>query len=214
MRNLGVSLYVSLLMLAPAAHAANDGGHGDAHGETLAEGIHDAEHASSGGLPQFDPTWFASQVFWLAVAFLFLYIFFAKKTLPEISSVIENRKNHIQADLESAETLTAEAEAVQALYEQGLETARADAGSLTADVEQEMKNKANDRAESFRKRSEQEIKAAEERIAAAQAKAMEDMNTIAAEVASEAVEKITGISTDVQQAKMVVQNLLGKARAA
>lgn len=174
---------------------------------------HGAE-AGSGGLPQFDPTWFASQIFWLAAAFAFLYFFFATKTLPEISSVIENRRNHIRSDLDMAEKLTADAEKVQETYEEGLEKARAEADEAIQSVDDAMKKKAASEYEAFRQRSEAEILDAEDRIRRAKASAMDDMNTIAAEVASVAVKKIIGASTDVQKAKSIVESLAGKAEAA
>jgi F-type H+-transporting ATPase subunit b len=182
---------------------------------TSAAGEHGHEAAaSSGGLPQFDPTWFPSQIFWLAVAFFVLYLFFSKKTLPEISSVIENRRNHIRSDLDMAEKLTEDAEKVQAAYENGLQSARDTASQAVQDVETLMKTKGASEYEAFRKRSESEIVAAENRIAVAKSAAMDDMNTIAAEVAAVAVKKIIGTNTDVQKAKSIVESLTGKAKAA
>lgn len=193
----------------PAPHAAED-----MHGAAEAAG-HAAEAAGHGaGLPQFDITTFPSQIFWLAVTFVVLYVFFSRKTLPDISAVIDNRRNHIQSDLGMAEKLTAEAESVQTAYETGLQGARDKATQTITDTENSMKQKAASEYESFRKRSETEIKAAESRIETAKIKAMDDMNTIAAEVAAEAVEKIIGIGTDTSKVKAIVESLSGKARAA
>ncbi len=207
MKTLAASLFallafIPLAFAAPAAEGADAGTHG-----------HDAA-ASTGGLPQFDPTWFPSQIFWLAVAFFVLYLFFSKKTLPEISSVIENRRNHIRSDLDMAEKLTADAEAVQAAYENGLQSARDQAHQAVENVETAMKEKGAAEYEAFRKRSEDEILAAEKRIDAAKHAAMDQMNTIAAQVAAEAVKKIIGANMDVQKAKSIVESLSGKAKAA
>lgn len=198
-----MTAHASLAFAAPAAEGAADAA---AHG-------HDAA-ASSGGLPQFDPTWFPSQIFWLAVAFFVMYLFFSKKTLPEISSVIENRRNHIRSDLDMAEKLTADAEAVQTAYENGLQSARDQAHQAVLDVETTMKDRGAQEYEAFRKRSENDIQAAERRIETAKNAAMDDMNTIAAEVAAEAVKKIIGTNMDVQKAKAIVVSLTGKAKAA
>lgn len=202
MKKLATHILVNLAFV-PLAFAQT-AEHGE-HGAVETQG-HDAA-ASSGGLPQFDPTWFPSQIFWLAVSFFVLYLFFSKKTLPEISSVIENRRNHIRSDLDMAEKLTEEAESVQAAYENGLQSARDTAAQAVADVDSAMKAKGADEYEEFRKRSETEILAAEERIKAAKNAAMDEMNTIAAEVASVAVKKIIGADMDVKQAKAVVESL-------
>ncbi|MCI5060463.1 MAG: hypothetical protein MRY79_05250 [Alphaproteobacteria bacterium] len=206
------------LTICSSAHAAGEHVPSDKylHGETahkLEEGIYEAEHASSGGLPQFDPTWFASQVFWLAISFAILYFFFAKKTLPDISSVIENRKNHIQADIESAEKLTAEADSVQEAYQKGLEKSQNQAAKVIQDTETKMKEKAARSFDEFRERSESRMKEAEERIAESTETAMDEMNQMAAEVASIAVEKIIGQPTDAGSVKTLIDNMDGKKKA-
>lgn len=209
MKNAAASLFAFMAFI-PLAFAVPEAGSADA-------GAHEAAHGaaeSSGGLPQFDPTWFPSQIFWLAVAFFVMYLFFSKKTLPEISSVIENRRNHIRSDLDMAEKLTADAEAVQTAYENGLQSARDQAQQAVTDVETTMKDRGATEYEAFRKRSENEILAAERRIETAKNAAMDQMNTIAAEVAAEAVKKIIGTNMDVQKAKSIVESLTGKAKAA
>ena len=143
MRVLSAFLTIAFLSTPSLALAA-----GDAHG---------AAEASKGGLPQFDPTWFASQVFWLAVSFATLYFIFAKKTLPDISGVIENRKNHIQSDLETAEKLTAEADSVHDAYQQNLTKAQDDAAQAIHKMENDMKAKSAQAADDFRARSETEL---------------------------------------------------------
>ena len=202
MNKLSASLFAFTCVISSSAIAA--GAHDKAAG---------AEHASSGGLPQFDPTWFASQVFWLAVSFAVLYFFFAKKTLPDISSVIENRKNHIQADIESAEKLTAEADSVQESYQKGLEKSQNQAAKVIQDTESKMKEKAARSFDEFRERSESRMKEAEERIAESTETAMDEMNQMAAEVASIAVEKIIGQPTDARSVKILIDNMDGKKKA-
>ena len=104
---------------------------------------------------------FASEIFWLAISFGILYFVFSKKTLPNISGIIENRKNHIQADLETAEKLTAEADNVHAAYQSSLEKAQSDSAIALLETESEIKEKAAQAFDAFRLRSEKEIQAVE-----------------------------------------------------
>ncbi len=199
--------------------AAADGIHVDKTHNELALGAeeavhHGAEHASKGGLPQFDPTWFASQVFWLAVAFAILYVVFAKKTLPDISGVIENRKNHIQSDLETAEKLTSEADLVHDAYHANLEKSQSDASEAIQKVDTEMKAKAAEAFDDYRARSEKEIQAVVERILVAKNQAMGEMNVITAEVASVAVEKIINKKANPSQIQSLIDGISKKAKAA
>ena len=188
---LSIASYVAMTSVVMAASDA----HGDAHG------------GESGGLPQFEPDWFASQVFWLAIAFAVLYIFFANKTLPDISAVIDNRKNHIQSDLDAAEKLASEADAVQESYHASLVKAQDKAAKELKKVESDMNKAAEEAAEEYRARSEKELQKAEAKIAKAQSAAMDDMNSIAAEAASAAVSKIIGGKADVKKAKAIVESL-------
>lgn len=214
---------MSAYFVATSSAFAEDAVH---HGEVihnLAEGTNTAdmahavtdgaEHASKGGLPQFDPEWFASQIFWIGVSFAVLYIIFAKKTLPDISGVIENRKNHIQSNLDSADKLTAEADAVHDAYNENLQKAQATAGEAIQKAENKIKEKSATSMNDFRARSEDAVKQAEDRINASKITAMDDMNAIAAEAASVAVEKIIG-TTDANKVKAIVDSMNGKARAA
>lgn len=194
MKNLVVSglfyLYFAEQALAESA------GHGAAH--------EDAGHHSSGGLPQLDPSTFASQIFWLLIIFTILYFFFSKKTLPEISGIMQNRQERIQTDLDSAETLRSEVEAVHTAYEDSLSGARAQASKCYADAESTIQKKSEERMDDLRERTEREIKALEEKISASTKEVMGDMEKIAATIAADAAEKIIDIRVSEKEALDVV----------
>lgn len=75
-------------------------------------------------VPQFDPSSFASQLFWLAICFAALYVLMAKVALPRVGFVIEQRTSKIEQDVDAAKTAAAEASSLQAGYEAALSTAR------------------------------------------------------------------------------------------
>jgi F-type H+-transporting ATPase subunit b len=192
-----------------------------AHPEQIAEeiehgdaGAHGDGHAKKAGLPQFDPSSFSSQVFWLVIAFAVLYAFFSRKTLPEISSVIENRHQHIQNNIETAEKLRSEAEEVHKHYEELLENARQDAARFYSEAEDGIKASTEAKSKAFRDKSGKQIEDMEAKLLKAQAGVMEEMSSIAAEIAAVAAEKIVGIPADINQAKTVVQSLHNKKKAA
>jgi F-type H+-transporting ATPase subunit b len=159
------------------------------------------------GLPQLDFTTYTPQLFWMFAFFTLLYIVFAKKTLPEISGVIENRKNHIQSDLETAEKLTAEADAVHDAYQENLAKAQSDAMGAIKSVEDESKAQANQAMEDFRQKSEATILATEKTIDESKQTAMNDMNQIVIDTAAQAVEKIIGLKADPSKLSHIVQNM-------
>ena len=176
--------------------------------------VHAAETHGEGGLPQLNIATYPSQIFWLLVMFAVLYLAFSKSVLPKIGGVVNARDSLIKGNLDAAQSMRDQAEAIRTAYEQNLDRARADAIKAVQDVELAAKKKAADQVETFRKRAETDIKSAEDRVLAARDSAMGQMKGVAAEVASIAAEKITGVAADRTHANEIVESLAGKARAA
>ena len=181
--------------------------------EPASHGYDDHHEASSGGLPQLDPSTYPSQIFWLIVAFILLYMFFSSKTLPEMSTVMENRKDRISNDLNTAEQLKNDIEAAQKNYEASLTGARDKAAKTLADTNAKIAEKAAKENDAFRETADKEIAALEKEITKAKKDAMNDMNAIVAEVSQEAAEKIVGLKLDIKKAQTVVKALNQKKAA-
>lgn len=173
------------------------------------------QHASSaGGLPQFDPSSWPSQIFWLAICFAVLYLIFSRVTLPRFGGIIEARRAKIEGDMKTAETASAEAERIKEQFELSLRQAATDASATIKEADDEAKARLAAAVADFRTRYDAEIAKTEARLVDATRTAMEDMNKIAAEVAAQAAEKIAGIPADHSQAESVVRSLSQKAKAA
>lgn len=106
----------------------------------IAAGAADAvqKEAASGTLPQLDPTWWPSQIFWLAVTFACLYFLMAGRFLPAIGGVIEERRDRIADDLDQASEFRQQAEDAEAAYNQSLADAKAKAQAIAADTRNEV----------------------------------------------------------------------------
>ena len=76
-------------------------------------------------MPQFDISTFPTQLIWLAIAFVLLYVLMARVALPRIGQVLEERQEKIDDNLDSAEQLRAETEVDSEAYETALVQARA-----------------------------------------------------------------------------------------
>jgi hypothetical protein len=61
--------------------------------------------AAEAGMPQLDPTYWASQAFWLILVFSILHISIAKFYLPKIKKNLDDRENKIKEDLDEANNL-------------------------------------------------------------------------------------------------------------
>jgi len=80
---------------------------------------------TEGGFPPFDTTTFASQFFWLAITFAFLFTVLWRVAGPRINGAITNRRGVINGAIADAGKARADAEAAQAAYENALAAARA-----------------------------------------------------------------------------------------
>jgi F-type H+-transporting ATPase subunit b len=145
-------------------------------------------------MPQLNPLDWAPQLIWLAITFSILYLLMKWVALPRIGSVIEMRRQRIAGDLETAERLRRETQEAIAAYEQALAEAKAKAKAIA----DEARNKLKDEVAAERAELERELAAkaaeAEARIHAAKVSALKDVNAVAAETASEIVQRLIGVA--------------------
>jgi F-type H+-transporting ATPase subunit b len=148
--------------------------------------------AHKGPFPPFDPEHFASQLVWLAITFVLLYLLVSRIALPRIASILEARREHIAGDLAEAQRLKADSDEALAAYEKSLADARNRAQALA----QQMREKHNAEAEASRKTLEQSLSGklaeAEKAIAATKVAAMGNVRGIAADAASDIVKRLIG----------------------
>ena len=143
-------------------------------------------------MPQLEPWSYASQIFWLILTFVTLYIVLSKVVVPRITSVLEARQEKIEDDLGRAERLRVEAEQVLAEYNKALEGARSDAQGLLRQSAEEMAAHAANRNEAIGAELATRNREAEARIADARREALDNIKPAAAEVATAALTKLVG----------------------
>jgi len=147
-------------------------------------------------MPQFDPAFFAPQLFWLAVTFLTLYILMAKVALPKIGAVLDERQRKIDDNLDKAAQLKAESEAAVAVYEKALAESRAHAQTVIKEAADRLAKNAEERNRELGARLAEQIKAGEARIASAKDAALANVRQIAADVAGAAISRLIGTSAE------------------
>ncbi|KAF0225901.1 MAG: ATP synthase subunit [Rhodospirillaceae bacterium] len=151
-------------------------------------------------MPQFDPAFFAPQLFWLAVTFITLYVLMAKVALPKIGAVLDERQRKIDDNLDKAAQLKAEAEAAVAAYEKALSESRAHAHSVIKEASERLSKQAEERTRDLSAKLAEQIKAGEARIAAAKDAALTNVREVALDVAGATVSRLVGGTAD--QAKL------------
>ena len=83
--------------------------------------------SESGGMPQLNPEFWISQIFWLILIFGILYVVLSKFILPKISANLELRKSQILENIEAAEKQRKESEAKIKEYEEIVQTGKNEA---------------------------------------------------------------------------------------
>ncbi len=164
-------------------------------------------HEGGGGLPQFDPTSWPSQIFWLAVFFVILYFAFGKSIIPALGTTIETRTSYIADHVKKAEALSAEAAILQNEMNAAMKVAGHTAGAKITEAEAAAKNKLSAALTDFRSKYEAQVASTEKSIEQAKQSAMVDMERIVVQLASQAAEKIAGIPASESGAENVVKSL-------
>ncbi|HTZ79646.1 MAG TPA: F0F1 ATP synthase subunit B' [Stellaceae bacterium] len=163
-------------------------------------------------MPQLDFSTFPSQVFWLAVVFVVLYVLMARVGLPRVGAMIMLRKQKIEEDLGRAAQMKAEADAVMAAYERALADARTQAQATLKEAMDRFTVEANERQHKAAEKLQAETVVAERRIAEAKARALAGLRVVAVEVARAATRKIAGVEIDEGRALTAVDRVM-KERA-
>jgi F-type H+-transporting ATPase subunit b len=89
-----------------------------------------SSQAYAAKIPQLDPTWFASQLFWLVLCFGTLLVVVKAQIHPKVHRVLQTRDEAIQGALKEAEFLKESAEATKSNFEQSGSDARSTASAL------------------------------------------------------------------------------------
>jgi F-type H+-transporting ATPase subunit b len=162
------------------------------------------------GLPQLNVPDMVPQLIWLALTFGLLYLVLSRVTLPRIGSIIEERQNRIQRDLDEAERLKGETDEALAAYEQALAEAHARANGIARESREQMAGEVN--AERAKADAEFAAKLAEAdaRIATMKADAMSHVGEIAADTAADVVKKLIGADVTPDEIRAAVQPPVGE----
>src|SRR5262245_23100320 len=173
---------------------------------TSVEHIPATEHGR--GFPPFDAQTFASQLFWLALTFIVLYLLMSRVALPRIGSILEQRRKQIEGDLGEAQQLKVQSDAAIAAHEKALADARGRAQSLANETREKAAAAAEARRKDVDAGLQGRIGDAEKTIAATRSSAMANVHGIAADAAAAIVERLTGVAPASKDVGDAVANVL------
>jgi F-type H+-transporting ATPase subunit b len=155
----------------------------------LVSGASRAEE-QKGGMPQLDPHSYASQLFWLAIFFILVFLFLQFIGLPRIRAIIDERAKKIGGDIASAELARRQADEAEKTYQATMAAAHGEARQLL--VETQEKNAAilaletKEAVVGFERQIEQAVRG----IDAARAEALKGIRDVAVGLARDITVKL------------------------
>ena len=162
------------------------------------------------GMPQLNPEFWASQIFWLILIFSSLYVIMWKIFLPKISDSIENRKSRIINDLNETQKLKENAEKKLREYNKIIEDTKKEAKKIIEDNKKKLENDIKSKKQKFNEEIEKELMSAEKEIKSLKKLSISSINKIAAEVSSEVIKQLVGTSVNMSNVSAIVEDISKK----
>ena len=166
--------------------------------------------SESGGMPQLNPEFWISQIFWLTITFGILYVVLSKLILPKISTNLELRKSQILENIEAAEKQREESETKIKEYEEIVQNGKNEAKNYFNQTREKVIKDINVKKDSLDKELGVEIKKAETEIQNLKNKVPDKINKIAIETSSDLIQKLIGIQVNSSSISAIVDDLSRK----
>jgi F-type H+-transporting ATPase subunit b len=144
------------------------------------------------GMPQLDPTYWASQVFWLILVFTILYISIAKFYLPKIKNNLDDRENKIKEDLDAANKFKEFSELKLKEYEKILMRSKKEMIKIHLESKNKLDKDIQTKKDAVEKEIEIETTKAQKEIAELKKNSITDIQNISKDIASSIIENISG----------------------
>ena len=168
------------------------------------------QSAESGGMPQLNPEFWVSQIFWLILTFGFLFIILSKLILPKISNNIEDRKSKILENIDTAEKQRSDSENKIKEYEKIILDSKNHAKNYFNEARQKILKDIDSKREALEKEINKEIGDAEKENVELNNTSVEKINKIAIETASDLVESFLETEVNKSNISAVVEDLYKK----
>ena len=167
-------------------------------------------NAAEAGMPQLNPEYWFSQIFWLIIFFIILYLAVSKIYLPKIKNNLDNREKKIRDDLSQAKDLKELSEKKNVEYLQLIEKAKKKIEKNIADSKIEIADKIEKKRENIENEIEVEITKAQKEIAKLKIDSVSDIKKISEDLTSEILEKIIGDKLNNSSVKATVDQITKK----
>jgi len=165
-------------------------------------------YGSDSGMPQLNPEFWISQIFWLILTFSILYLVIWKIFLPKINYSIENRKSRIVNDLDEAQKLKESAEKKLKEYNKIIENSKQEAKKIIEDERKKLDQDIENKKKDFNNQIEKEITAVEKEIKDLKKTSLSNISKIASETSAELMKKIINTEVNKSNVSAIVDDII------
>jgi len=169
-----------------------------------------AQSSESGGMPQLNPEFWISQIFWLILSFGILFVVLSKFILPNISKNIELRKSEILENIETAEKQRKESENKIKEYEKIILNSKNEAKNYYNEIRKKALDEITKKQKTVENQINSEIKNTEKEIIELKSKAPEKINKIAIETSAELIKYLIGTEINNSSISSIVKDVSSK----
>tara|TARA_B110000438_G_scaffold2180_1_gene2287 strand:+ start:358 stop:936 length:579 start_codon:yes stop_codon:yes gene_type:complete len=162
------------------------------------------------GMPQLNPEYWFSQVFWLILIFTTLYLVVWKLFLPRITNNIENRRLRIINDLNDAQKLKENAEKKLKEYDKIIKNSKSEAEKILQDDYKNLENELVKKKKMFDEDINKELEALDKEIINLKKSSIDNINKISIEIVSEIVKLTVGKEFNMSSVSATVQDISKK----
>ena len=166
--------------------------------------------AESGGMPQLNPEFWVSQIFWLIITFASLFLVLSKFILPKISKNIEFRKSQILENIETAEKQKEESENKIKEYKNLILKSKNEARNYFNEARKKILQDLDKKKEKLESELNEEISIAEKEIIELKNNAPDKINKIAVETSSILIRQLIGEEVNNSSISAIVDDLSKK----
>ena len=166
--------------------------------------------AESGGMPQLNPEFWFSQIFWLVLTFRIQFVGLSKLILPKISENLESRKSKILENIQLAEKQREESENKIKEFEKIILDSKNEAKKYFNDARQKILGEISKKKEILEKDINEEIKIVEKEINDFKNKAPEKINKIAIQTSADLIKQLINVDVNNSNLSAIVEDLSKK----
>ena len=163
---------------------------------------------SEAGMPQLNPEFWISQIFWLVFIFSFLYLIVSKIFIPKITYSIESRKFRIVNDLNETQKLKESAEQKLKEYNKIIENSKKEAKKIIDNNRKKLEQDIEVKKKTFSDEIEKELLAVEKEILDLKKNSMPNIKKIAIDTSSEVIKKIMNSEINKSNVSAVIDDII------